>query len=80
MKKSLKITAFLLASVLLAGLFPVASKAEGEKLTGKTAMEITQMMGKGWNLGNTFDATGGSPNNIYSQETSWGNPDRKSVV
>lgn len=74
MKKSLKITAFLLAAVLLAGFFPVASKAEGEKLAGKTAMEITQMMGKGWNLGNTFDATGGSPNNIYSQETSWGNP------
>lgn len=74
MKGSLKIAAFLLASVLLAGLFPTASKAEEEKLTGKTAMEITQMMGKGWNLGNTFDATGGNQNDVYSQETSWGNP------
>lgn len=74
MKRSLKIAAFLLAAVLLAGLFPVASKAADEKLTGKTAMEITQMMGKGWNLGNTFDATGGKKDDAYSQETSWGNP------
>lgn len=74
MKRSLKIVAFLLAAVLLAGLFPAASKAADEKLTGKTAMEITQMMGKGWNLGNTFDATGGNQNDVYSQEISWGNP------
>lgn len=74
MKRSLKIFAFLLTSVLLAGLFPAVSKAEEEKLTGKTAMEITQMMGKGWNLGNTFDATGGKKDDAYSQETSWGNP------
>lgn len=73
-KKSLKITALLLAVVLLTGLFPAASKAENEKLTGKTAMEITQMMEKGWNLGNTFDATGGKKSDPYSQETSWGNP------
>ena len=41
-----------------------------EQLTGKTAQEITAMMGIGWNLGNTFDATGGSRANVYSQETS----------
>lgn len=74
MKKSVKIAAFLLAAVLLTGLFPAVSKAEEEKLTGKTAMEITQMMGKGWNLGNTFDATGGKRDDAYSQEISWGNP------
>lgn len=74
MKKIFKIAACLLAAVLLAGLFPAVSKAEEEKLTGKTAMEITQMMGKGWNLGNTFDATGGKKEDAYSQETSWGNP------
>jgi len=74
MKRSLKIFAFLLTSVLLAGFFPAASKAEEEKLTEKTAMEITQLMGKGWNLGNTFDATGGKKDDAYSQETSWGNP------
>ena len=45
-----------------------------EQLTGKTAQEITAMMGIGWNLGNTLDATGGSRANVYSQETSWGNP------
>lgn len=72
--KSAKIVVFLLTTVFLAGFFAVPSKAEEEKLTGKTAMEITQMMEKGWNLGNTFDATGGDPNNLYSQETSWGNP------
>lgn len=74
MKKLVKAFAFLLTAVLLAGLFPAVSKAEAEKLTGKTAMEITQMMDKGWNLGNTFDATGGKKDDPYSQETSWGNP------
>ncbi len=44
------------------------------ELTGKTAAEITADMGYGWNLGNSFDATGGNSSNIYSQETSWGNP------
>lgn len=48
--------------------------SSAEALTGKTAHEITQMMGIGWNLGNTFDATGGSTAAIYSHETSWGNP------
>ena len=48
--------------------------AAGEDLTGMTAHEIVDMMGMGWNLGNTFDATGGSKLNVYSQETSWGNP------
>lgn len=45
-----------------------------EELTGRTSEEIVSKMGLGWNLGNTFDATGGNRSNIYSQETSWGNP------
>lgn len=45
-----------------------------DELTGKTALEISQMMDKGWNLGNTFDADGGKAGDIYSFETSWGNP------
>ncbi len=49
------------------------SYAAGD-LTGKTSNEIAAEMGIGWNLGNTFDATGGNRGNIYSQETSWGNP------
>lgn len=65
---------FIMIGVLGAGLYPITANAEGEKLTGKTAMEITGMMGKGWNLGNTFDANGGNKNDIYSQEQSWGNP------
>lgn len=48
-------------------------KAAGQ-LTGCTAKTIVDDMGLGWNLGNTFDATGGNRANIYSQETSWGNP------
>ena len=65
---------FIMMGVLAAGIFPMSAKAEGEKLTGKTAMEITGMMEKGWNLGNTFDAIGGNKNDVYSQEQSWGNP------
>ncbi len=45
-----------------------------EELTGMTATEIVARMGIGWNLGNSFDATGGNQRDIYSQEQSWGNP------
>lgn len=44
------------------------------ELTGCSSKTIVDDMGLGWNLGNTFDATGGNRANIYSQETSWGNP------
>ena len=47
------------------------AKAEGAELTGKTAAEIVALMGIGWNIGNTFDATGGLDS---THETSWGNP------
>ncbi len=45
--------------------------APGDELTGKTAAEIVAQMGIGWNIGNTFDATGGMGT---THETSWGNP------
>lgn len=48
--------------------------AMAEELTGKTATEIVADMGIGWNIGNTFDATGYDANDIYAQEQSWGNP------
>ncbi len=48
--------------------------ATASALTGKTAEEITADMGFGWNLGNSFDATGGDSSDVYSQEQSWGNP------
>ena len=48
--------------------------ATAEELTGMTALDIVAQMGIGWNLGNTFDATGGDPADIYAQEQSWGNP------
>lgn len=37
-----------------------------ESVSGLTAVQLTQKMGVGWNLGNTLDAIGG--------ETAWGNP------
>lgn len=58
----------LLATLLL------CSAAMADELTGKTANEIVADMGIGWNIGNTFDATGYDPNDIYGQEQSWGNP------
>jgi len=53
-----------------AGAIPAAEAPEAT-LTGKTAEEIVAMMGIGWNIGNTFDATGGTG---ATHETSWGNP------
>ena len=60
------------AVVLLASMLLLSASAE--ELTGLTASEIVAQMGLGWNLGNTFDATGGNTKDVYSQEQSWGNP------
>lgn len=67
-----KMLCTLLAAVMM--LTAMTMSASAEELTGMTANEIVAQMGIGWNLGNTFDATGGNRNNLYSQETSWGNP------
>ncbi len=67
-----KIFCTLLAAMIFPTMFSSASAEES--LTGLTAAEIVAQMGLGWNLGNTFDATGGSKSNVYSQEQSWGNP------
>ena len=61
-----------IAVLLLLGLLPITASAE--VLTGMSATEIVAQMGMGWNLGNSFDATGGTRDDIYSQEQSWGNP------
>lgn len=54
---------------------PTTTKAApAEKLTGKTAQEIVAMMGPGFNIGNSLDATGGDLSYVYGQESSWGNP------
>lgn len=68
-----KMLILLLAAMLLPAALPGPVSAE-ETLTGLTAAEIVARMGLGWNLGNTFDATGGSKKDVYSQEQSWGNP------
>ena len=62
----------LMALMVLIAALPL--NAAAEKLTGLTAKEIVAQMKLGWNLGNSFDATNGNKSNIYSQETSWGNP------
>ena len=67
-----KMLCLLLTSLMLMSLLIITASAE--ELTGKSAVEIVAQMGIGWNLGNTFDATGGKPDDIYSQEQSWGNP------
>ncbi|MDD6050060.1 MAG: glycoside hydrolase family 5 protein [Clostridiales bacterium] len=67
------ICTILSAMLLLPTVFPMLASAE-EMMTGLTAAEIVAQMGLGWNLGNTFDATGGNTADVYSQEQSWGNP------
>lgn len=57
----------LTAILLTAGAF-------AEEMTSMSAMEIVDRMGIGWNLGNTLDANGGDPADVYAQEQSWGNP------
>lgn len=68
----------LAAAMLLAGAWaaeqPQQERAGDDEMTGKTAAEIVAQMGIGWNLGNTFDATGGNASDVFSQEQSWGNP------
>ena len=70
---SLKKSASLIAILALSGM---TFNASAEKLSGNTASEIAAMMTTGWNLGNTFDATGGK-NGGYGldAETSWGQPE-----
>lgn len=64
----------LLTGCLMPAIGTQRVSAAPEQLLGLTAMEVAAQMGKGWNLGNTFDATGGNPKDILSQEQSWGNP------
>lgn len=76
-KFSTVLSLILVLCMMLSGVTAAESREgeeDGEHLSGRTAMEITEMMGMGWNLGNTFDATGGNASNVYSQEQSWGNP------
>lgn len=62
------------AACIFIALTGCKTSAEADEFTGASAMEIVSKMGKGWNLGNTFDANGGNRNDVYSQEQSWGNP------
>ena len=69
------ILSFFLVLVLPGGISPanamVLTSAPQETLTGKTSNEIVSMMNLGYNIGNTFDATGGT---LEKHETMWGNP------
>lgn len=46
-------------------------KPDRGEMRGLSAVELTNEMTVGWNLGNTMDATG---NKTLNSETSWGNP------
>ena len=65
-----RLLALILTTALLMTL-PILLSAE--ELTGMNATDVVARMGIGFNLGNTFDATGGNREDIYSQEQSWGN-------
>lgn len=73
LKKILAGIIALLTLVLVVVLMPEYSFAADE-LTGVSAMDITHMMGKGWNLGNTLDSIGGRKDDVLTHETAWGNP------
>ena len=60
--------------VLALLLVALCTAASAEELHGRTATEIVAEMGIGFNIGNTFDATGYDANDIHAQEQSWGNP------
>ncbi|MBO4280926.1 MAG: cellulase family glycosylhydrolase [Lachnospiraceae bacterium] len=49
----------------------LGAERKEDGLTGCSATEIVSMMELGFNIGNTFDATGGS---LETHETQWGNP------
>lgn len=55
--------------------FAPADISEAEAVEVKTAFEITEDMGLGWNLGNTFDAYDNRVDKMgLESETCWGNP------
>ncbi len=69
---SIKKSAAVMATLAVSS---ITFNASAEKLSGNSATEIAAMMTTGWNLGNTFDATGGSyGGDDLNAETSWGNP------
>lgn len=79
MKKTLKCLMAAMLAMLLT-LTTVASNklsanAADTPLTGYSANEIVSMMDKGFNIGNSLEATGGNRTDILSQEKSWGNPE-----
>ena len=56
-----------------------SNKSVGDAFESMTALEVSQMMGNGINLGNTMEAYGrssyGTTANVSMYETSWGQPE-----
>lgn len=72
-KISSLLTILLIASLMVLAVSTPGSALAGEndtELTGYSSTEIVSMMGLGYNIGNTFDATGGT---IETHEKAWGN-------
>lgn len=56
-------------------LSPAVNISDAEAVDVKTAFEITEDMGLGWNLGNSFDAYDNRVDKMgLESETTWGNP------
>ena len=51
-----------------------ADEGEIMEFNDKTAMQIIEEMGNGWNLGNTMEACGINASDPISYETCWGQP------
>ena len=72
-KISSLLTILLTASLMICVVSHTDRAFAGEnaiELTGYSSTEIVSMMGLGYNIGNTFDATGGT---IETHEKAWGN-------
>ena len=52
----------------------VDPKIEYEDMRNLSSIELSQLMGLGWNLGNSLEAIYGSEGALAGDETSWGNP------
>ncbi len=68
--KKRKLSALLLAGMLMLSGCGANASAPAEPLGDLSAEEITEKMNLGWNLGNTFDAY----SNGRAEENAWGNP------
>ena len=59
--------------ILFGGTVSVKAQTD-EKWTDKSATEVAEEMGLGFNIGNTLESTNSTYSSVTAQETAWGNP------